>query len=255
MTISEQLFEEYLQNRSFTFQKEQGIIVHPDYYLNISGKQVICEVHQMEGKPQPYNTLITSNPFTKLRSAIKSKVKQGKEAQLRKIPYVIVLYNLDPLVMTKNFVIESAMYGDLTFVLPISLEKGKRLPAKQRNVFGGNGIIRHARGINDFGSPNNTRVSAVAILESFNPTQKTLDDEYERQTIGIDDLDQQLELYMKIAKKLRREGKYNDKTLPKIRVFHNFFASTPLSFDIFSGGFDEQYYIDQATGSSKQYQK
>lgn len=257
-TVSEQLFEEYLQTRGLAFEREKGDVVHPDYFLYISGKQLVCEVHQLERKTPLPKFFTSSQPFKKLRVAIKKKVRQGKEAKGQQIPYAIVLFSMDPVVMTSNVAVMAAMYGDPVFtfnILPLSKDKKQRVPIEDpKPQFGGNGIIRHARGTTDAGVPHNKRVSAVIMLDCINPTQEVFDKEYEKAVVGITDLDGQFKVFNKVNKKLRKEGRYNDNTVPRVRVFHNFYTTTSLGFDVFTGQYDEQYYIDPETGATRKYE-
>lgn len=251
MTLSEQLFDKYLNSRKIKFEVEKGSLVHPDRFLNLTKGLVICEVKQLEGKIN--QTFWVGNPYSKLRNAIKSKVRQGKEAKESSTPYVIVLFNYGSPQIMSNEVVQAVMYGDISIV--IDLPSDPKQKGKVRgNFFSANGILRHARDHKVAGRPYNKRISAVAILEQINPTDEVLDKEYEKASEGVNDLDQDFKIYYEVAGRLKKEGKYDEKLrVERLRVFHNFYADNPLDVAAFKGKYDEQYYINPATGESMKY--
>lgn len=255
LTISEQIFEEYLNGRKIGFEREKGSIVHPDYWLGIP-THTICEVHEIDPPPPSVTFVSTNDPFKKLRKALQGKVRQGKEAKDQKKPYVVVLCNKSFAVSTSRFVVEGAMYGNISFVYNL-FDDPKKRAEHVGNFFVEKGSLRYARNMKDKGIPVKTRISAVAILEKHNPTQAFFDAEADKilKDVPVDDIDERLRLVDELANKLRKEGKYSDTTVSRVRVFHNFYAANPLGFDVFTGEHDEQYYIDPETGGSKEYQK
>lgn len=258
MTISEQLFDEYLKKRKIKFDIEEGNIVHPDRTLHIPSGNVVCEVRQID-TPKGYKfqngVVSVGDPYKRLRRAIKKKVRQGKEAQTSNLPYVIVIFNNDIRQPTQNFVVEAAMYGDLSFVIDIKPTKPRSESNLIGKAFSSGGIIRHARGYSDPGSIFNKRVSAVAVLETINPTYHWVSKTCDEILSKTKDLKFTLPLAIKAINKLTKEGKYKPNLkLPRLRVFHNFYATNHLRFDVFNGKYDEQYYIDELSGQVKHYQ-
>lgn len=257
MTISEQLFNNYLKRRKIKFDVGKGVLVHPDRILHLPSKDVICEVRQLERpKNEPINFSGWSDPYAKIRRAIKRKVRQGKEAKDAKTPYVVVLYSNTARVSTDNFIIQSAMYGDLSILIDIDLKNPRSRAKVKGNVFSGRGIIRHARSYKEPGQAFNKRISAVAVLETINPTYKYVSQAADEIIKGTEDLKERLHIFWDVIKSLKKEGKYiEDLQVEKLRVFHNFYAYTPLGFDVFDGKYDEQYFIDPVTGRSRRYKK
>lgn len=253
-TISEQLFEDYLNGRKIGFDREKGSVVHPDYWLRIPA-QPICEVKEIDPPQQSVTYVTTTDPYKKLRKAFKKKVRQGEEAKSQNKPYIIVLYNRSFAVDTRRPIIEGAMYGNISFVFNIYNDP-KRRAEHVGNFFVDKGSMRYARDLHDKGILVKTRVSAIAILEQYRPTQRILDQESKKAILGIpiSSFNERYRILMEIEKKLRKEGKYNDEIVPRVRVFHNFFAEVPLGFDVFSGQYDKQYYIDPKTGASMKYE-
>jgi len=252
-TISEQLFEQYLNNRKIKFCRELGNTVHPDYWLQLT-KEVVCEVREIEPPKSSVTFVSTNDPFKKLRAVFKVKVRQGKEAKNKKLPYIVVICNKSFAVDTRRPIVEGAMYGNINFVYNIFNDSKKRAE-HVGNFFVNNGGMRYARDLHDKGIPVKTRISAVAILEQYNPTQHIFDKEADKTIahVPLSDLDERLRLIKIVETKLRKEGKYNDNLVARVRLFHNFYAENPLGFNIFVGQHDEQYYIDPVTGASKQY--
>jgi len=255
MTISEQLFDNYLRRRKVEFEIEQGVEVHPDRILHLHNKEVICEIRQLErDKTEPVNFSGWSDPYSRIRRAIKKKVRQGKEAKNSKIPYVIVLFSNTARVATDNFIIQAAMYGDLSILIDVDLQNPKSKAKVRDNVFSGRGIIRHARNYKEPGQPFNRRISAVAVLETINPTYKYVSKASDEIIKGTEDLKERLHIFWDVIENLKKEGKYiEDLAIEKVRVFHNFYAYNPLGFDIFNGKYDEQYFIDPTNGRSRRY--
>ena len=256
MTLSEQIFDSYLSNREIKFKVEQGHLVHPDRFLSLPQGLVICEIKQLESKINRAR-IVTSffNPYKKLRNAIKKKVRQGKEAKKDNVPYVIVIFNYNSHQITSNEIVEAVMYGDITIVIDIPQDIKKRGKVRG-NFFAGNGSLRYARDHQEPGVPIKKRISAIAILEIINPTDELLSLEYNKASkgISIQEIDKLFIILDEITEKLEKEGKYKkDLRIPRLRVFHNFYASNPLGFKVFNGKYDKQYYIDPATGQSRKY--
>lgn len=256
MTYSEQIFDDYLTRRRIKFEIEKGVLVHPDRFLYLKKGLVICEIKQLEGR-LPFGKLIVSDPYKKIRKAIKSKVRQGSEAKKESTPYVIVLFNYGSPQILSNQVVEAAMYGDLSIIIDIPQDikqKGK----VRGTFFAGNGLLRHARSHEDSGKPFNQRISAIAILEVINPTDNVLIQEYNKvsKNISLQDIDAHMKILHEVTTKLTIERKYKkDFKIPRLRVFHNIYAYNPLGFDVLIGKYDQQYYIDPATGQSRKYKK
>lgn len=255
MTISEQLFDNYLRRRKIKFEVERGVSVHPDRFLYLPNKEVICEIRQLERpKNEPVNFSGWSDPYEKIRRAIKRKVRQGKEAKTSKKPYVVVLFSNSARVATDNFIIQAAIYGDMSVLIDVNLQNPKSRAKVVGNVFSGGGIIRHARSYKEPGQPFNRRISAVAVLETINPTYKHVSKAADEIIKGTEDLKERLHIFWGVIAKLKKEGKYiEDLAIEKVRVFHNFYAYHPLGFDVFNGKYDEQYFIDPTNGRSRRY--
>ena len=253
MIISEQLFDNYLNRRKIKFEVEKGVEVHPDRILQIHNKQVICEIKQLERtRNEPMSGW--SDPYSKIRRAIKRKVRQGKEAKISKTPYVVVLFNNGARVATDNFIIQAAMYGNLSILIDVDLQNPRSRVKVRGNVFSAHGIIRHARSHKESGQPFNRRVSAVAILETINPTYKYVSKAYDEAIRGMESLKDRFSIVWEIIEKFKKEGKYIDSlAIERVRVFHNFYSYNPLGFDVFNGKYDEQYFIDPANGRSRRY--
>jgi hypothetical protein len=251
-TLSEQLFEDYLKENKMGFDKELGTIVHPDFWLK-NPRKIVCEVREIAPAPSTQKFATGNDPYKKIRQAIKKKIRQGVEAKSLDIPYVIVLANLNFAVSTSREIVEGSMYGNINFVFNIS--KDPKVRAKHvGNFFVNDGKLRYARDLKDKGIAINTRVSALAIIHQINPTQQILDDEVAKAIKGISDIDRQFQILKDVSDALRKDGKVNDILIPCLKVFHNLHAKTPLGFDVFTGKYDEQYFIDPKTGKSKKYE-
>lgn len=257
MTLSEELFDKYLMTRKIKYDVEQGEKVHPDRFLHFPKGIVICEVMQID-LPKDYKPITgvvsVGNPYGRLRRAIKRKVRQGKEAKQSNTPYVIVIFNNDIRQPMQNFIVQAAMYGDLCFVINIDHGKPRKESKFRGQAFAADGIIRHARGYKEPGSIFYTRISAVAILDVINPTYHWVSEASEKILSKTKDLRETFGLVSGEIDRLTKEGKYKPTLeVPRLRVFHNFYAKTSLRFDVFEGEYDEQYFIDPKTGESKKY--
>lgn len=255
-TISEDIFDAYLKLRGINFKVELGDQIHPDRHFSVNKQKVICEIRELTPKKdEKVNGVGSFNPYTRLRKVIRKKVRQGSEAKKEKTPYVVVLYNNGSMQLMEGVAILGAMYGDLSFV--IDIPKNPREKGKHRgNYFSGNGILRHARSHREPGIPYNKRISAVAVLERINPTQRTFDEAYEENTKDIDnnDLEKLLDRAEEIQQELTKAGRYDpDLRIPRLRIYHNVYAYNPLGFDVFNAENDKQYYIEANTGASTEY--
>lgn len=254
MTISEQLFDEYLNNRNIAYEIEKGNIVHPDRTLLIDKRHVICEIRQLERrKNEPLNYVGSVDPYKRMRKAIKRKVHQGNEAKNLNNPYVIILYNHNSPQIMSDFIVEGVMYGDISIVIDIPQDMNERGKIRG-NYFSSNGILRRAKTYKDYGKPLNKRVSAIAILDVINPTQDYFDNEFKKVSKGVKDIIKTLQISEKLEKKLIKNGKYiPDLRKIRLRVFHNYYANVQLDFNVFNGKYDKQFFIDPNTGSSRLY--
>ena len=160
----ERLFAAYLRQRRLGWQYEPEIGGRrPDFLVEHPVRSFVAEVYEPQIRLPPGGGSFES--YSALRSAFEGrKSKQISAVKRAGLTYVAVVASTNSDIRIQPLVVAGAMFGNLAVTLRVGPEVCERPDG--RTVFGGGGRVqaRQFRG-----------VSAVAILERFNPTQDRLE--------------------------------------------------------------------------------
>jgi hypothetical protein len=176
----------------------------------------------------------------------RNKKEQIRAAKNSRLPFVGVLARTNSDVDFGPDLVAGAMFGDLTFRMPIA-DDGESFDIERgATTFGSGGKVQ----------PSQMRgVSAIAIVRRFNPTAWRLSKEFEARTAGLPSWHagmtaaQRSAIQAEIAKtatevedQFLRSGAYDPATaVARLIVLHNPYAEHSLRLDILNGPHDEQW--------------
>lgn len=175
-----------------------------------------------------------------IRTAIKRKAEQGAAVADAGLPYVLVVSSSTSAILYGHFQLASAMHGNLVISLAVgdeATDDDALERAEQR--FGGGGRLQEAL---------NTRFSALAAAQVFNPTAHVLDDAMAREIPPDSDatLTDRFRIAIDLSQRLTESGVYDpDARAVRMLAVHNRYARHSLSPEFFVGPYDEQYGLVQ----------
>lgn len=169
--LSEQIFERFCTERGLNFNRiPQVEIKSPDYYLVLSGSNVVIEVKQIDAtkeerkilqKPfeewDQYDVFHWGTPGDRIRKKITDALPQLKAFAKAKLPTILIIYdNIRAWPeLTDEYAVRVAMYGIETAI--ISSEMAPE---------GGAKILRRWYGSRKrLTAQHNTTISAIAVME------------------------------------------------------------------------------------------
>lgn len=212
-TVSEQLFEKYLEAFSYEWEYEpdSGLNKKPDYLITIQGKQFYFEIKQFDTNPLLEEA--RKNPgkvvggFIDQYKPIRTKIEQAriKFKEYKDYPCILVLYDNNSFKDLTNLTISGAMYGniDVSWIVPIK-DNGKAELSGMHYADGGK--MRRKKENQEI--IQNTTISAIAIME---------------------------------------HSQTND--MVKFRTIHNYFASKPVQSNIIFTSQDDEHFISKDNGN------
>lgn len=231
-TISEELFERYLESQGLAFEFEklyEGRSRRPDYTVAMAGRDYLLEVKEFERGDFPLGTSIY-DPYPPIRAKIDAARKKFKEFE--GFPCCLVLYNNGALVMTERpHVILGAMYGDAGFKIPFNPNLGKAVGDPEAAFLGKGKMIRP-----HWKKPENRRISAIITLRHYAVGKRKYSQWWEGIRAQI------------------RAGTIDRDSVPEpdfdcgelglgVIVWDNAYADIPLPKDIFRGPYDERWSV------------
>jgi hypothetical protein len=231
-TISEELFERYLESQGLTFEFErpyEGRSRRPDYTVTIAGKDYLFEVKEFEPGDMPLGTSIY-DPYPPIRAKIDAARKKFKEFE--GFPCCLVLHNRGAFVMTERHqVMLGAMYGDMGFKIPFDPSLGGMVGNAEVAFLGRGKMIRP-----HWKEPENRRISAILTLRHYPLGRRRLSRWWEGIRAQI------------------RAGLIDRDAVPEpnfdftemglgVIVWDNAYAEIPLPLDIFHGPYDERWSV------------
>jgi hypothetical protein len=185
----------------------------------------------------------------------RNKKNQIRAAKSAGLPFVGVLARTNSDVDFGPDLVAGAMFGDLTFAMPLA-QDGESFDADRGvTTFGKGGRVQ----------PSQMRgVSAVAILRRFNPTAWKLEREFRARTAhipswhpGMSQEEQRAasaaigRITSQIEHQYLESGTYNPAaSLARLIVLHNPYADRSLRLDILSGPHDEQWMAYRDEGAT-----
>jgi hypothetical protein len=240
-TSGELLFEQYLQSHAIGFSYEQsGGTKQPDYRIHTL-PEVLCEVEDFgEGEIDKKIARAVGGayyPFGRLRNKIDCAGNQPREYK-GKYPCVIVLYNPGFFVDLSSEMIVAAMYGDITYSVPL-LDSGEHGVALDTDA-----TFFHDPKRAKMRRSQNRTVSAIAVLESVKPNwsivEKAIDNKLQEiHDQGLFGVDGAVEAYRFIQefKSKHLDIDYHLEVW-RLRLIHNVYAFMAVPESVFAGPYD-----------------
>jgi hypothetical protein len=171
----ERLFAAYLRQRHLPWKYEREVNGrHPDFSVDHSEGTFVAEVYEPEIRLPEGGGWFES--YTGLRRVFEGrKAKQIRAVKNAGLPYLAVVGATNCDMPLQPLMMAGAMFGNLAVTFKVGSDDPID-PELTRTIFGGGGRVQphHYRG-----------VSAVAILERFNPTKWRLDAAMETRLAAI----------------------------------------------------------------------
>jgi hypothetical protein len=190
------------------------------------------------------------DPYRRIRDRITSA-----ERQLRGIkdkPCLVILYNPGYFVHLEDFIVQGALFGDISFVVSVD-PNGKASPQGKGIRFKpSKAKLRHHQ---------NTTLSAVAILETFRPFKYIADraleegkkrhesTQPERGRELTHPSGEQIHETIEWSEELRRKHPEISRRVLRLRVFHNPFARVGLPIRALHGEYDVHFGFEEQTAT------
>jgi hypothetical protein len=251
-TVSEMLFEQYLQSKGFgyfQFQKQMpGTSKRPDYSLSFKGREILFEVKEITPTDDDFRPGAGFyDPYEPIREKINSASKQFRN--LRQYCCCLVLFDKGKPGLDLGWrSIYAAMLGTPAIYIPFNPVTGEFDFESERTVLNpARAKMVRSKGRQPI-APQNTTIAAIAVLEQMEIGRRRFNIEYERlkrergQRSIIEELQEELQLIQRLR------GTERDVSLRQLRVV---LCENPLrrvsTFprEIFSGPYDEIYGQDE----------
>jgi len=239
----ERLFAAYCHQRRLPWEYEPLINGRrPDFLVEHPRRRFVAEVYEPELRLPTEGAWFSSYPA--IRSAFEGRKRRQvaavKEAGL---PYVAVVARTNSDIRFDPLTAAGAMFGDLTVVMPIGVPTTE---VEAVTTFGGGGRLQ----------PGQMRgVSAVAILERFNPTIARVDAAMEEQLSKLPDWSATMtereiaeitreigRIHVDTHEAMIRSGAFDPEARrARMIVLHNPHATHPLGLDVLNDADDSQW--------------
>ena len=246
-TLSEQIFEHYLQVNGYTQIEFQPRLPEttrtPDYRVSLGSRKLLFEVKEFHISDQDFRGPRDANgvrggaydPYVRIRQKIDDAREQFKG--IKGQTCCLVLFNQEkPLVDLNWQIVYGAMLGPVGVSIPFNPGIGSFDQSKARDVFSGNGKC---------GPHQNTTLSAVIVLEPlllgerrFRCFLNKLRSEMSDRKLSWDEL-----FELERSERDKARGTERDPGLIQWRVVvhENPWAGNPLDRSLFCGRFDERH--------------
>ncbi len=254
-TESDRLFEEYLDQNDaiFGYEYEPNLEGRrePDYLVKSKYGEVICEVKGI-GETEFAKTLKThriaffdeKSELNPIRNKIHDSADQFREYQELQLPCVAIISNPKKIsVELESEEVLQSMFGNKESIFKID-KSGNEPPQFKYYSYGRDGkLTNHHR-----------YISAVAILDVYmmaNEIWQIIFDEEKKKTEPLKDAwEKAIELLNRYTQEIRQnKGIDVNKKEFRLRVYHNYLTTIPLTPNIFSCQNDECWIIDKETTS------
>lgn len=242
----EKLVETYLQNRGLLYEYERLIGTRsPDFSVDHPFGTFVMEVYDPYIEvDMTHNGPIARQDFP--RAFTGRKQEQILAVARAGLPFVGVIGSGNAQQEVDAFALVQTMFGDAGVIFEVSSDgiPGDSQSSMQSALFASEGSHVSANLNND--------VSAMAVIDSFNPTQHVLNDALDAGLLGApatSATDEEFENFMaarmdhigRIAQELILSGNYYPEArAPRLRVVHNPWATRPLPYDRLAGPYDFQ---------------
>jgi hypothetical protein len=241
VTEGERLFTVYLRQRRLTSQREPWVGGRrPDFLVEHPDGNFAAEVYEPEVHLPASGGSFDSYPA--LRRAFQGrKADQVKAMRQAGVPCVLVLARTNADIKFQPEIVAGSMFGNIGVQIPLDDSD-----AETRTIFMGGGRVQPMR---------NRGVSAVAILECFNPTW------YRAEEAVAARLGEGMKWYPgiphaavvregaaivrvteEVYEHMTTTGDYiPDARVARLIVLHNPYATHPFGLDVFDGPHDVQW--------------
>jgi len=240
----ERLFAAYLRQRRLPWEYEREVNGrNPDFSVDHPAGFFVAEVYEPQLRLPEGGGWFDS--YTPLRKAFDSrKARQIKAVKNAGLPYVAVVAGTNFDMPIKPIIMAGAMFGNLTVTFTVNSDD--REDIDDRTIFGGGGRVQ----------PNQYRgVSAMALIERFNPTAKKLGLAVEARLARVPEwrpgmtrrqTAEHQSAIVRITRGTEDEflasGSYDPRArLARLTVLHNPYAEHPLRLDVLNGPDDRQW--------------
>lgn len=238
MTPGELETAQYLRDRGLTYEYEAlvGPTRRPDFTVHHpSVGTVVIEVMEPEDDAQQHVGAGASawDMYATVRKVVdtRRKRKQAKASARAGYPFVVVIPQSCTVVPLDSFAMRGAMFGDIAISVPVGPDDYEPLRDEDVSlVHGGGGRIQ----------PDlNRSMSALAALDSYNPTQALLDEVVTERTRGVG-RDDGIRVIHDTIEELTERGLFvaGARAL-RLDIYHNPWARQPLP-EGFAAASDEQ---------------
>jgi hypothetical protein len=243
-SAGERLFAAYLRQRRLSWEYEREVNGRrPDFSVDHPDGTFVAEVYEPQLRLPEGGGWFDS--YTPLRGTFDGrKAKQIKAVKGAGLPYVAVVADTNFDMPIKPLIMAGAMFGNLavTFTVKPDVPEG----FDDRTVFGSGGRVQ----------ANQYRgVSAMALIERFNPTTRKLGlavearlaripqwrpEMTERQTAALQSAI--VRLTQQAEDDFLASGSYDPRArLARLTVLHNPYAQHPLRPEVLNGPHDRQW--------------
>jgi len=238
-TESEELFADYLERVGYAFEYEPSAREgerNPDFSVDTPSGVVVCEVTDLHWFVPPREGSRVGaagwlDSYGAIRRKLQDKHKQGRHLKGRQ-PYVVVL-RFVPSHPASQLIVPGAMYGDVAISIPIDPQGGPPPDVPARNVFTSGGRLQPER---------LTTISAVAVLEVFNPTKAAVERRIDELTAADATFE---EAYSVAEAELAKPDFDENARVGRLDGYHNIYAADPrLPRGTFAGRTDREIDLD-----------
>jgi excisionase family DNA binding protein len=233
--VSELLFEEYVAEHRLGAPDREPVVPgkkrRVDYRLSFKDQPLWFEVKEFAEDPN-FLGGGAYDPYIGIRKKIDKASEKFREYAGESCSLILYNRNLNLVDICTPFVVLGAMLGNVSWSIPIDVEKGAVSgSARQSFSAGGKMINPHTK------TPINTRISAVIALERFPVGQKQF-----RITLAKKERDEDRRVLWEESHELfqRQEDTYERTTLRAL-VYENPFTSHRLPSEIFTGPYDVRW--------------
>jgi hypothetical protein len=155
-TAAERLFAAYLADRHTWIYERAIQQTKPDFFV---GQTVVCDVTAIEADHLPVR-FGNRDPVHPIRNKIYDKWPQADAARSAGYPFVLVLHQEGLRTDLNVTILAAACFGDLSLSMAFDPDAGE--------LHSDDGLVFGVRGKTE--PDGNTGLSAIAVLQTFNPT-------------------------------------------------------------------------------------
>jgi len=236
--VSELLFEEYAAENKLGVLDHEPVIDGKnrriDYRLRHKDQTLWFEVKEFAEDPISFGegTGGAYDPYIGIRKKIDEASKKFREYPDENCSLILYNRNLNLVDISTPFIVLGAMLGNLSYQIPIDLERGV-VNGPERQFFSDGGKLVNPR----TKTPENTRISAVIALEKLAVGKK----EFHIRLAAHEQAENRRLSWEETLEWLRSESEAYQRTALRALVYENPYASRRLPVEIFTGPYDVRW--------------